>query len=119
MQNVIKFGTESFHQNNSDTSLQLLGKALSYSFICSNTPEYSDAHISQTNPKNTLRIGQHDKLLNLTPIFTPSWIADGFITLFGYPCYILTQFGIYFSTFFFIQALFTLIIKIYNTISIK
>ena len=49
--------------------LQLLGKALVYSFFSSNTPDYSDEHISQTNPYNTLRIGLHDKLLNLTPFF--------------------------------------------------
>ena len=104
----------------SDTTLQLLGKALSFSFISSNTPDYCDIHISQTNPYNTLRIGLHDKLLNLTPLFTPSWFADAFITLFGYPCYILTQSGIYFSTFVFIQALQTLLIKlikVYKTIS--
>ena len=103
----------------SDTTLQLLGKALSYSFISSNTPDYSDAHISQTKPYNTLRMGLHDKLLNLTPLFTPSWFADAFKARFGYPCYILTQCGIYFSTFLFIQALLTLLIKVYKTISIK
>ena len=48
----------------------------------------------------TLRIGLHDKFLNLTPLFTPSLFADAFITLFGYPRYILTQCGIYFSTIF-------------------
>ena len=95
----------------SDKTLQLLGKALSYSFVSSNTPDYSDAHISQTNPYNTLGIGLHDKLLNLTPLFTPSWFADAFITLFDYPCYIFTQCGIYFSTFLFIQALLTLLSK--------
>ena len=103
----------------SDTTLQILGKALSHSFISSKTPDYSDAHISQTNPYNTLRYGLHDKLLNLTPLFTSSWFADAFITLFGYPCYILTQCGIYFSTFLFKQALITLLIKVYKTISIK
>ena len=103
----------------SDTTLQLLGKALSYSFISSNTPDYSDTHISQTNPYNTLRIGLHDKLLKLTPLFTPSWFSDAFITLFGYPCYLLTQCGIHSSTFFFIQAFLTLFVKVYKTISIK
>ena len=45
--------------------------------------------------------------------------SDAFITLFGYPCYILTQCGIFFSTFLFVQATITLIIKLYRTISIK
>ena len=102
----------------SDTTLQLLGKALCYSFISSKTPD-CDTHLSKTNPYNTLRIGLHDKLMNLTPLFTPSWFADAFITLFGYPCYLLTQCGIHFSTFLFIQALLPLLIKIYKTISIK
>ena len=57
--------------------------------------------------------------MKLTPLFTPSWFADAFITLFGYPCYILTQCGIHFSTFLFIQALLTLLIKNYKTVSIK
>ena len=53
----------------SDTTLQLLGKALSYSFFSSNTPDDSDAYISETNPYNTLRNGLHDKLLNLPSLF--------------------------------------------------
>ena len=83
-----QFWNRIFFSKHSDTALQLLGKALSYSFISSNNPDYFDAHISQTNPYNTLRIGLHDILLILTPLFTPSWFADAFITLFGYPCYI-------------------------------
>ena len=104
----------------SDSTLQLLGKALSYSFISSNNPDY-DANSSHDtgNHYNTLRIGLHDKLLNLTPFFTPTWFSDAFMALFGYPCYILTQCGIYFSTFLFVQATLTLIVKLYKTISIK
>ena len=102
----------------SDSTLQLLGKALSYFFISSNTPDY-DANSPHDNPYNTLRIGLHKKLINLTPLFTPTWFSDAFIALFGYPCFILTQCGIYFSTFLFIQATITLIIKLYETISIK
>ena len=104
----------------SDSTLQLLGKALSCSFISSNTPNYdADSPHDSGNPYNTLRIGLHDKLLNLTPLFTPTWFSVAFIALFGYPCYILTQCGIYFSTFLFVQATLTLIIKLYKTISIK
>ena len=51
-----KFWNRILFSKHSDTKLQVLGKTLSYSFISSNTPDYSDAHISQTNPYNTLRI---------------------------------------------------------------
>ena len=102
----------------SDSTLQLLGKSLSYSFISSNTPDY-DANSPRDNPYKTLRIGLHDKLINLTPLFTPTWFSDAFIALLGYPCYILTQCGIYFSTILFVQATITLIVKLYKTISIK
>ena len=56
---------------------------------------------------------------SLTPLFTRTWFSDAFIALFGYPCCILTQCGIYFSTFLFEQATLTLIVKLYRTISIK
>ena len=57
--------------------------------------------------------------MNLTPLFTPTWFSDAFFALFGYPCYILTQCGIDFSTFLFVQATLTLIVKLYKTISIR
>ena len=93
----------------SDSTLQLLGNSLKHSFISSNTPHY-DAKSPHQNPYNTLRIGLHDKLINLTPLFTPTCFSDAFIALLGYPFYILTRRGIYFSTFNFIQATITLII---------
>ena len=113
-----QFWNRILFSKHSDSTLQILGKALSYSFISSNTPDYN-ANSPHDNPYNTLRFGLHDKLINLTPLFTPTWFSDAFIAFFGYPCYILTQCGIYFSTFLFIQATITLIIKLYKTISIK
>ena len=115
-----QFWNRILFSKHSDSTLQILSKALSYSFISSNTPNY-DANSPQDsgNPYNTLRIGLHDKLLNLTPLFTPTWFSETFIALFGYPCYTLTQCGIYFSTFPFVQATLTLIVKLYKTISIK
>ena len=115
-----QFWNRILFSKHSDSTLQLLGKALSYSFISSNTPNY-DADSPQDSgiPYNTLRIGLHNKLLNLTPLFTPTWFSDAFIALFGYPCYILTQCVLYFSTFLFVQATLTLIVKLYKTISIK
>ena len=110
---------QNFFSNRSDSTLQLLGKALSYSFISSNTPDY-DANSPHNNPYITLRIGLHDKHINLIPLFTPTWFfSDAFNTLFGYPCYILTQCGMNVSTFLFVQATITPIIKLFKTISIK
>ena len=120
MLNLINSGTASYFSKHSDSTLQLLGKVLSCSFISSNTPNYdADSPQDSGNPYNTLRIGLHDKLLNITPLFTPTWFSDAFIALFGYPCYILTQCGIYLSTFLFVQATLTLIVKLYKTISVK
>ena len=101
MQNSIIFGTEYFSQKILTQYFNYLEKLL---VIHSFLPGYSNSHISQTNPQNTVRIGLHDKLLDFTPIFTPSWFSDAFITLFGYPCNILTQCGIHFSTFLFMQT---------------
>ena len=75
-----QFWNRILFSKHSDSTLQLLGNDLSYSFISPNTPYY-DANSPHGNPYNTLRIGLHDKLINLT------------IVLFGYPCYILTQCG--------------------------
>ena len=94
-----QFWNRILFSKHSDSTLQLLGKALSYSFISSNTPDYdANSPHGTGNPYNTLRIGLHDKLLILTPLFTlpgfqivlvelkPTWFSDAFIALFGYPC---------------------------------
>ena len=100
----------------SDTTLQLLGKSLSYDFITVHNEHHSH---TGSNPYNHLRIGLHDHLLNLLPLFNPDWFSQAFINYFGYPWYILTQCGIYFSTFLFIRGVLTFLLKFYRTISIK
>ena len=62
-----QFWNRILFSKHSDTTLQLLGKALSYSCIPSNTPDY-DANSPHGNPYNTLRIGLHDRLISLTPL---------------------------------------------------
>ena len=115
-----QFWNRILFSKHSESTLQLLGKALSYSFISSNTSNYdANSPHDSGNPYNTLRIALHDKLLNLTPLFTPTWFSDAFIALLGYPCFIFTQCGIYVSTFLFVQATLTLIVKLYETISTK
>ena len=108
-----QFWNRILFSKHSDSTIQCLGKTLSYSFISSNTPDY-DANSPHENPYITLRICLHDKFIILTPFFTPTWLSDAFFAIFGYPCYILTQNGIYSSTFLFIRATLTLIIKLYK-----
>ena len=100
----------------SDTTLQLLGKSMSYDFITMHNEQHSH---TGSNPYNQIRIGLHDQLLILLPLFNPNWFSQAFINLFGYPCYILTQCGIYFSTFLFIGEFLTFLLRFYRTISIK
>ena len=93
-----QFRNRILFSKHSDSTLQLLGKALSYYFLSSKTPNY-DTNSPHEIPYNTLRIGLHGKLRNLTSLFTPTWFSDAFLALFGYPCYFLTQRGIHFSIF--------------------
>ena len=100
----------------SDTTLQLLGKSLSYDFITVHNDQHSH---TGSNPYNHLRIGLHDHLSNLLPLFNPDWFSQAFINFFGYPCYVLTQCGNCFSTFLFIREVLTFLLKFHRTISIK
>ena len=100
----------------SDTTFQLLGKSLSYDFFTVHNERHSH---SGSNPCNHLRIGIHDHLLILLPLFNPDWFGRAFINFFAYPCYVLTQCGIYFSTLLFIREALTFLLKFYRTISIK
>ena len=102
--------------DHSDTTLQLLGKSVSYDFITVHNEQHSH---TGSNPYNHLRFGSLDHLLNLLPLFNPDWFSQAFINYFGYPYYIATQCGIYFSTFLFIREVLTFLLKFYRTISIK
>ena len=55
----------------------------------------------------------------IVKFINPNWFSQAFINLFGYPCYILTQCGIYFSTFLFIREVLVFLLRFYRTISIK
>ena len=81
----LEFWNRFLFYKHSDSTLQLSGKALSYSFIPSITPNY-DAISPHENPYNTLRMGLHDKHINLTNLFAPTWFSDAIIALFGFPC---------------------------------
>ena len=64
-----QFWNRILFSKHSYSTLQRLGKTLSYSFIFSNTPDY-DANSLHENLYNTLRIGIHIRLINLPPFFT-------------------------------------------------
>ena len=100
----------------SDTTLQLLGKSLSYAFNTVHNEQHSH---TGSNLYNHLRIGLHERLLNLLPLFNPDSFSQVFINVFGYPCYILTHRGIYSSTFLFIREVLIFLLKFNRTISIK
>ena len=55
-----QFWNRILYLKHSDSTLHLLGKARSYSFISSNTPDY-DTNSPHEIPHNTLGIGLHDK----------------------------------------------------------
>ena len=59
----------------SDTTLQLLGKTLSYDFILMHNEQHSH---TGSNPFNHLGIGLHDHLLHLLPLFNPNWFSQAF-----------------------------------------
>ena len=100
----------------SETTLQLLGKSSNYDFIIVLNEQHSH---TGSNPYNHLSLGLHDHPLNLLPLFNPDRFSQAFVNFFGFPCYVLTQCGIYFSIFLFVREVLTFLLKFYRTISIK
>ena len=66
-----------------------------------------------------MRYGLHDYMLDLAPFFAPDWFAKAFTALFGYPSLIITQCGIYFSAFLFLQFAFNTALGIYRTLNLR
>ena len=81
-----QFWNRILFSKHSDSTLQLLGKALSYSFISSNTPNY-DAKSSPDsgNPYNTLRIGLHDIHFKFNSTFYTYMVFRCFYCTFWIP----------------------------------
>ena len=106
-----------------DAALKLLGKTILYDFLATSEQHPNDFYSAPTrnrpNPYNVLRVGLHDHFLNIAPLFAREWFADAFIALFGFLCYILTQCGINFSTFLFVQSVFTFLLKFLRSMSIN
>ena len=108
----------------SDTTLTFLAKAILFAFLT--TPQehlsvfYSPSNRNRFNPYGVFRVGLCDHLLNISPLFAPYWLADvqNYFKI-CFSCYILTQGGIYFPNFLFVQHVFTFHLSFYNSISIK
>ena len=81
-------GTEYYSRNTQIQLSKYLEKTLSYGFITVHNEQHSH---TGSNPYNHLRIGLHDHLLNLSPLFNRDWFIQTFINFFGNPCYVLTQ----------------------------
>ena len=64
----------------SDTTLELLGKSLSYDFLTVHNEQHSH---TGSNPYNHLRHGLHDHVLILLPVFNPVWFSQAFNNFFG------------------------------------
>ena len=89
-----QFRNRILFSKHSDTTLQPQGRDLSFSFNSVNKPNYDAFSPQDRNPYSKLRIGLHDKLL---PLFTYTWPCHAYISILGYPFYILTECGIYFQ----------------------
>ena len=74
--------------------------------------------IPHDNPYNTLRRGLHDKLPNLTPLFTSTWFSEAFCHICVPILHSNTMWN-FFSTYLFKKTMLTLIVKLNKTISIK
>ena len=105
----------------SDTTIELLGKAITYDFINDNTgsqsPYFKTKHYS--NPYGKLRYGFEDRVLNLLPFLAPGWFAAAFIEQFGKINFFLTQCGIYFSLYLFLRTVATFFMQIFRAFNIK
>ena len=73
---IDQFWNRVLFAKHADRTFQLLGKLLSYDFITVHNKQHSH---TGPNPYNHLRIGLHDHLLNLLPIFNPDWFSQAFI----------------------------------------
>ena len=79
-------------------------------------------HADSTQNRNadkTLHTGLNDYMFNLTLFPFLDFFADAFVIFFGFPCYNLTQFGIYFSTVLYIQSLLNKLVDLFKTVKAK
>ena len=58
-------------------------------------------------------------MINIAPFLDAGWFKSTFLEIFGYPTYIITQCGVYFSTALFIQFVFKTITSFYKTFNAK
>ena len=90
----------------SDTTPRFQGKTISFDFLSTSQTHPTDCYSysigGKFNSNNISRVGPHDHLLDIAPLFALVWFIDASFGLFGCPCYILTQGWIYFPNFLFL-----------------
>ena len=75
--------------------MQFLGKGISYNFLAISEKHPTDFHSTRNgkwfNPHIVLRVGLHDYLWNIAPLFAPNWFVDALSDLFGFQGFFSTQ----------------------------
>ena len=83
--NLTKFWNRAFLTKYSDTTLKLLGKAISYDFLTSSENHsivfFSSSHGNRFNPMNVSRVALGDHFLNIAPLFAADWFALAFFCI--------------------------------------
>ena len=106
----------------SDTTLKFWGKAIWYGVLATSeqhsTEFYSTNNRNRFITNNVYRVGLHDHILNIAPLFALDRFADAFNAVFGFPRFILTHYGRYFSTFLFLQVILAFQLKFFTSISV-
>ena len=92
---LTNFRNRVFFNNQSDTTLKIWGKTISYDFLATSEKPIS-AFLStlrgnRFNPYNVLRVDLHDYLLNIASLFAPGKLADAFIASLRFLNFILTH----------------------------
>ena len=103
----------------SDTTMKLLGKAISFDFLATSEKHPTDLFSTPCRKRLFRGVGLHDHLSDIALLFALDWFTDAFIAKFRLSCLILTQCLIYFSNFPFLHYVVTFLLKIHKSTSIS
>ena len=88
----------------SDTTLKVLGHSLSYDIFGDDDIPVGPYSHGKSRYPNVVKYHTRDKLLLFDGLFSIDWFTNKIVALFGYPVYFLSQCGILYSSFLFLQA---------------